>query len=209
MKIMKIPTEYNKGKILPIVKAGNPGLTAPNNAEVSVREATRRWFQKTALNMLKTSYHYEGAGIAAPQVGIDLRMFALTIHPSSRYPQAPDMPDMIILNPRIVGFSNKLSTIVEGCLSIPGFYAAVTRPESITVDFLLFNHKTGETTRVAKRTLNGFAARVFQHEYDHTIGVLFPTRVTDWSYCAVEETKPRLRKLVEKAGHLIFPSHAD
>ncbi len=194
---MKIPNKYSESDILTIVKAGKKILTSQTRAlfpENFVKGQSS--LTGIALSLLATSYHHEGAGLAAPQINFDLSMFVMTIHPTSRYPDAPTIEDTVVVSPHILGASNEQVTLVEGCLSIPGFYAAVTRPKSIQATYYEFNCKTGKLKKVIKN-LDGFAARVFQHEYDHTQGILFPARVQNWEYCASEENRGTLSDSVK------------
>ncbi len=202
--IMKTSKKYGDGKILPIIKAGNQILMEllMTPMEENLRSDNEE-YRQISLNLLATSYRNKGAGLAAPQIGLRIRMFVMTIHPTSRYPAIPEIPDEVVISPWIISVSNQLTTLVEGCLSIPGFYAAVTRPESIEVSYLSFDFKTGKFKNTKKR-LNGFAARVFQHEYDHTNGILFPSRVKNWKFCAAEDNRDMLRTRIE-TGTADFP----
>ena len=106
----------------------------------------------------------KGIGLAAPQIGKNIRLFVVKID---------DGVERVFINPVIVGTSEKQCSYDEGCLSIPIMYADVVRPEAVTVQYLDGNgrRKTMEAT--------GLLARVIQHEYDHLEGVLFIDRLSE------------------------------
>lgn len=113
--------------------------------------------------MLVTVQHpdHKGVGIAAPQVGINRQLFLM-----QRFDK-PDRPFETVINPVILAVSDSLHSRSEGCLSIPGIRDTVVRPWAITVRY---ENLKGE---VIQETIQDFTARIFQHEYDHLIGVLF------------------------------------
>lgn len=122
-------------------------------------------------DMLATMIEADGVGIAAPQVYQPLRLFIVASRPNPRYPQAPQMEPIPMLNPELLWRSDETEKGWEGCLSVPGLRGPVARSVRIGV---------GYTTRGGERReeeLTGFIARVFQHEYDHIGGVLFLDRV--------------------------------
>jgi len=122
-------------------------------------------------DMLATMTEANGIGIAATQVYEPLRLFIIASRPSSRYPQAPAMEPMPMLNPELLWQSDEAEKAWEGCLSIPGIRGQVPRSIRIGVRYLT---RRGE---VREEELGGFIARVFQHEYDHISGVVFLDRV--------------------------------
>ena len=113
----------------------------------------------------------QGAGIAAPQVGISERFFIMSSKPNERYPNAPDMEPIVIINPEIIGYSDNLIGDWEGCLSIPGVRGFVPRYSSVTVKYLSRGGEEIETQ------YSGFIARIFQHEIDHLNGTVFLDRI--------------------------------
>ncbi len=124
-------------------------------------------------DMLATMVEANGVGIAAPQVHEPLRLFIVASRPNPRYPHAPDMEPTAMLNPELLLRSEETEKGWEGCLSVPGIRGLVSRSTHIGVRYLT---RTG-TVREAE--LDGFIARVFQHEFDHINGLLFPDRVED------------------------------
>lgn len=142
-------------------------------------------------DMLATVAEVSGAGLAAPQIFESLALFVVTSAPSSRYPDAPYRDPMIVINPEIVRASDEMESGWEGCLSIPGLRGLVPRHSRIAVRYL---DRRGET---CEDELDGFVARVFQHEYDHLRGALFIDRiastldlVTDKEYFRLLQGKP-------------------
>ena len=117
----------------------------------------------------------DGAGLAAPQIGVPLRVVIYGIHQNPRYPEAPPIPETILINPEITPLGEAIERGWEGCLSVPGLRAEIPRARRIRYSAL-----TPEGQRL-ERTVEGFHARVVQHECDHLIGKLFPMRVRDFS----------------------------
>lgn len=123
----------------------------------------------------------QGAGIAAPQVGISERFFIMSSKPNERYPHAPEMDPIFIINPEIIAHSDTISEDWEGCLSIPSVRALVPRYSSITVKF------TSRYGEEIKTSYSGFIARIFQHEIDHLNGIVFLDRVTNTHNIMMEQ----------------------
>lgn len=117
-------------------------------------------------DMLQTMYSADGIGLAAPQVAINKQLIVIDCEPNN-----PDTPPLVLINPKIVKYGNELCNGEEGCLSIPGVYLEVTRPEAIEVSF------KDENGRPRKIKATGLLARVIQHEMDHLSGVMFVDRV--------------------------------
>jgi peptide deformylase len=122
-------------------------------------------------DLIATAIAANGVGIAAPQVGLSLRLFIVASRPSPRYPHAPTMAPTPMINPRILDRSTELVSAWEGCLSVPGTRGLVARHETIEVEYFT---KHGDRIQ---QELTGFVARIFQHELDHLDGILFPDRV--------------------------------
>ncbi|HVZ43661.1 MAG TPA: peptide deformylase [Ramlibacter sp.] len=127
-------------------------------------------------DMFDTMAAANGAGLAAPQIGVDLQLVifgADAVNP--RYPDAPIVPRTVLLNPVITPIGEEEEEGWEGCLSVPGLRGVVPRWKTIRY--------TGVDPygRAIDRTVEGFHARVVQHECDHLIGKLYPMRVRDFS----------------------------
>ena len=127
-------------------------------------------------DMFETMRSVNGAGLAAPQIGIDLQLVIFgTDAANPRYPDAPLIPRTVLLNPVITPLSQLEEDGWEGCLSVPGLRGVVPRFSQLRY--------TGfdQYGDAIDRTVDGFHARVVQHECDHLIGVLYPMRVKDFS----------------------------
>ena len=134
-------------------------------------------------DMLDTMLAADGAGLAAPQIGVDLQVVIFGTNATNpRYPEAPIVPKTVLVNPVIIplGAAGDEDTVHEvedweGCLSVPGLRAAV--PRFSRIRYTGFD-QYGDPI---DRTVEGFHARVVQHECDHLIGMLYPMRVRDFS----------------------------
>jgi peptide deformylase len=114
-----------------------------------------------------------GAGLAAPQIGVDLQLVIFGFEHNQRYPEAPPLPLTVLLNPQITPLSADEVDGWEGCLSVPGLRGLVPRWTRIRYTGLDLQG------RAIEREAEGFHARVVQHECDHLIGRLYPTRMRD------------------------------
>ena len=114
-----------------------------------------------------------GAGLAAPQIGVDLQLVIFGFEHNQRYPDAPPLPLTVLLNPQITALSEDEVDGWEGCLSVPGLRGLVPRWTRIRYSGLDLQG------RAIEREAEGFHARVVQHECDHLIGRLYPTRMRD------------------------------
>lgn len=124
-------------------------------------------------DMFDTMAAANGAGLAAPQIGVDLQVVIFGFERNERYPDAPPVPRTVLVNPVIAPLSDELVDGWEGCLSVPGLRGVV--PRHARVRYRGFD----EYGAVIEREAEGFHARVVQHECDHLIGRLYPTRMTD------------------------------
>ena len=124
-------------------------------------------------DMFDTMEAADGAGLAAPQIGADLQLVIFGFSKSERYPEAPPVPRTVLINPAITPLSDDEATGWEGCLSVPGLRGIVPRWTRIRyTGFDPLGH-------LIEREAEGFHARVVQHECDHLIGRLYPTRMRD------------------------------
>ncbi|MEP6823334.1 MAG: peptide deformylase [Ramlibacter sp.] len=127
-------------------------------------------------DMFDTMHAVNGAGLAAPQIGVDLQLVIFgtgTVNP--RYPEAPPVPRTVLLNPVITPVGSTEEEDWEGCLSVPGLRGVV--PRWARIRYTGFD-PYGDAI---ERTVDGFHARVVQHECDHLIGKLYPMRVRDFT----------------------------
>ena len=118
-------------------------------------------------NMWETMYYSDGVGLAAPQVGMTIRIFVIDAR--SGADEEPELKDFkkVFINPEIIEKKGDEWVMNEGCLSLPEIREDVTRPEEVTIRY--FDENFVEHTE----TFKGFAGRVIQHEYDHLEGILF------------------------------------
>jgi peptide deformylase len=123
--------------------------------------------------MIETMRDNIGVGIAAPQIGISDRIVVIEIQENKRYPNAKKMPLTVMINPEITIVDQEKEDGFEGCLSVPGIRAIVPRYKKIKIDYLSQN---GEKEMMF---LEGFPARVAQHEVDHLNGIVFLEKVID------------------------------
>ncbi|QEE25587.1 peptide deformylase [Rhodanobacter glycinis] len=157
-----------------ILKMGDPRLlrVAPPVPDAMIGSAD---LDALIADMFDTMHAADGVGLAAPQIGVDLQLVIFGFEHSERYPDAPEVPQTILLNPAITPLSQDMEEGWEGCLSVPGLRGAVSR-------YTLIRYQ-GLDPKGAKidRTAEGFHARVVQHECDHLIGRLYPSRITDFA----------------------------
>jgi peptide deformylase len=127
-------------------------------------------------DMLDTMRAANGAGLAAPQIGVDAQLVIFgTDAVNPRYPDAPVVPRTVLINPVITALDTEIENGWEGCLSVPGMRGVV--PRHARIRYTGFD-QYGD---VIDRTVDGFHARVVQHECDHLIGMLYPMRMTDFT----------------------------
>ncbi|OTG78019.1 peptide deformylase [Acinetobacter sp. ANC 5054] len=140
-------------------------------AEIQPFEIGSTWLNALSETLNATMLERNGVGIAAPQIYISKRMIIVASRPNLRYPDAPDMQLIVMLNPVITQRSNEMTLGEEGCLSVPDERGQVARAQQITVQYLNLKGETIVTT------LAGFPARIVQHEIDHLDGILFTERL--------------------------------
>ena len=124
-------------------------------------------------DMRDTMARQNGAGLAAPQIGVGLRVVIFGVHANPRYPDAEEVPDTILINPELEPLGTEIQEDWEGCLSVPGMRGWV--PRHARIRYAGFD----ERGRPFERTVQGFHARVVQHECDHLDGILYPRRIVD------------------------------
>jgi peptide deformylase len=136
-------------------------------------------------DMRDTMAYLNGAGLAAPQIGVGLRVVIFGVKSNPRYPQVGEIPDTVLINPELTPLGAELEEDWEGCLSVPGMRGAVPRYRRLR--YAGFD----EQGRRFERTVDGFHARVVQHECDHLDGVLYPMRIRDFrKFGFIEELFP-------------------
>lgn len=130
--------------------------------------------QVLLADMRDTMAHLDGAGLAAPQIGVDLRVVIFGCKSNPRYPQAEPVPDTVLVNPELTPLGDEEEEGWEGCLSVPGMRGLV--PRFSRLRYVGLDERGGRIDRV----VDGFHARVVQHECDHLDGILYPMRVRDF-----------------------------
>jgi len=125
------------------------------------------------VDLADTMFAADGAGLAAPQIGVDLQVVLFGFDHNPRYPDAPPVPRTVLVNPVVTPLGETMEEGWEGCLSVPGLRGVVPRYARIRYRGL------DPLGRPVEREAEGFHARVVQHECDHLIGRLYPTRMSD------------------------------
>lgn len=156
--------------VRPVLRIGDPRLR-----QVAQPVETYGTAELRALieDLRDTMAARDGAGLAAPQIGVPLRVVMFCVNANPRYPEAPPIPETVLINPRIRPLSPARSSGWEGCLSVPGMRGLVPRWERIRYQGL-----DCEGNEI-DRSVAGFHARVVQHECDHLDGVLYPDRIEE------------------------------
>jgi len=156
-------------RLMQIAQLGHPILRQIAKPVEAIDDSV----QELIDDLFATSEEANGAGIAAPQIYISSRVFILSIKPTPRYPNAPDMEPTAVINPEILWTSDETEKDWEGCLSIPGIRGKVPRPTRMKARYMTREGQTIETE------FSGFAARVFLHENDHLEGQTWLDHVAD------------------------------
>ena len=140
-----------------------------------VREFGTRELDALIADMFDTMHHANGAGLAAPQIGVNLQLVIFGFRQNQRYPEAPAVPETVLINPVLTPLSSVTEEGFEGCLSVPGLRGSVPRYTHLRYEG--FDQHGNKISR----DVEGFHARVVQHEVDHLLGILYPMRIEDFS----------------------------
>ena len=124
-------------------------------------------------DMRDTMHVLNGVGLAAPQIGVGLRVVIFEVANNPRYPEAETVPQTVLINPVLTPLSDAMEEGWEGCLSVPGMRGLVPRYTHLRYQ------GRDEYGAIIDRTVSGFHARVVQHECDHLDGILYPMRIRD------------------------------
>lgn len=156
--------------IRPVLRMGDPVLL---HRAAPVENFDTPELHALIQDMKDTMDYMNGAGIAAPQIGVSQRVVIFGAVSSPRYPDAEEVPFTVLINPVINPLGNEMEEGWEGCLSVPGMRGVVPRYTQI--------HYTGfdQFGNRIDRKASGFHARVVQHECDHLDGILYPMRIED------------------------------
>jgi peptide deformylase len=145
------------GKSTPVERFGTPELAA------------------LLADLRDTMAHLNGAGLAAPQIGVGLRVVIFGVKSNPRYPHVEEVPDTVLINPVLQAEADDLQEDWEGCLSVPGMRGWVPRWRRLRYKGF------DERGNSFERQVEGFHARVVQHEVDHLDGILYPMRIRDFT----------------------------
>ncbi len=156
--------------IRPVLRMGDPRLLEPSRPVKKFRTAE---LNDLITDMRDTMESLQGAGLAAPQIGVNLQVVIFGVETNQRYPDAEEVPFTILINPRLTLVDNEMEEGWEGCLSVPGMRGLV--PRHVNLRYQGFDEKG----KKIDRTVTEFHARVVQHECDHLAGVLYPMRIRD------------------------------
>jgi peptide deformylase len=172
--------------VRPVLRMGHPTL---KSVSAPVERFGTPELRELVRDMDDTMRALNGAGIAAPQIGVPLRVVIFEVTANPRYPQAEPVPYTVLVNPVLEPLGDQQEDGWEGCLSVPGLRGLV--PRYARLRYRGFDLEG----RPIDRTVSGFHARVVQHETDHLDGILYPMRITDLRNLGFEDVlfpDPRL-----------------
>ena len=156
--------------IRPVLRMGDPRLWQKSRP---IGEFNTAELNELLQDMRDTMAHLNGAGLAAPQVGVPVRVVIFGVTANPRYPDIEPVPDTVLINPVLTPLSGEEEEGWEGCLSVPGMRGWVPRFAKLRYSGY------DERGRRFQRDVEGFHARVVQHEVDHLDGILYPMRIRD------------------------------
>ena len=158
--------------VRPVLKMGDPRLLERARA---VERFDVPELHALLADMHDTMQALNGAGLAAPQIGVGLQVVVFGVDRNPRYPDAEAVPHTVLINPVLTPLGDAVEEDWEGCLSVPGLRGVVPRYARLRYQ------GCDQFGNAIDRSVEGFHARVAQHEYDHLIGVLYPMRMRDFS----------------------------
>lgn len=159
--------------IKPILRMGHPMLRQ-RARDVDARHLHSSAFKTLLTDLHDTLAHSGGIGLAAPQIGVDLRVAIIDLPGGpSRYGELPTIPSTFFVNPKLRILDPATAGYWEGCLSVPGLRGYVERPQTLEVTAM------NENGEALVQQFNGFAATVVQHEFDHLDGTLYVDLIKD------------------------------
>ncbi|MDF1676791.1 MAG: peptide deformylase [Vicingaceae bacterium] len=184
--------------ILPIVAYGDPVL----RKETEEIDANYPDLKQLIADMFETMYHSKGVGLAAPQIGLPIRLFIVDAAGFNEDGEAPELEGFkrVFINPIIIEEKGKEWKFEEGCLSIPGIREEVSRKPELTIEY--YNEKF----ELVEEKLDGLGARVVQHEYDHIEGILFVDKINPLKKQLIKSRLNAITKGEIKVGYRMkFP----
>ena len=157
-----------------IVQIGNPALRQVANP-VDVSQIQSSEIQALIDDLIETMRYANGAGLAATQIAVPLRICIIEVNKNPRYPYKPDIPLTVLINPKVTFLTEERINVYEGCLSVPNMRGKVDRCPEILIEG--FDREGQSVSFVSK----GISAGTFQHELDHLDGLVFTDRMKDAS----------------------------
>ncbi|SER80510.1 peptide deformylase [Nitrosomonas sp. Nm51] len=154
-----------------ILKMGEPQLLEVTSP---VKQFNTSELEMLIQDMKDTMISCDGAGLAAPQIGVGLQVVIFGFKENQRYPGADEIPFTVLINPQLTPLSDEMEDDWEGCLSVPGLRGKVPRYTHLRYQGF------DQHGRAIDRQIEGFHARVVQHECDHLQGILYPMRIRDF-----------------------------
>ena len=164
--------------IRPVLRMGDPRLLRRSE---EVKDCGTPELQALLQDMRDTMADLNGAGLAAPQIGVLLRGVIFGVKSNPRYPDVEEVPDTVLINPVLTPLGDELEEGWEGCLSVPGMRGLVPRYRRLRYRGM------DEKGKPFEREVADFHARVVQHEVDHLDGILYPMRIRDLSQFGFNE----------------------
>lgn len=154
-----------------VLKMGDPRLL---RVAKKVNKFNTPELEALIQDMQDTMAALHGAGLAAPQIGVDLQVAIFGVEHNPRYPKAETVPFTVLINPVLTPLTKKMEEDWEGCLSVPGLRGMVPRYSRLRYQGV------DQSGNAIDRSVEGFHARVVQHECDHLQGILYPMRIADF-----------------------------
>ena len=168
--------------VRPVLRMGDPRLLGVSRR---VEKLDAPEFKALIEDMRDTMRALNGAGLAAPQIGVDLQVVIFGVDSNPRYPDAEPVPQTVLVNPELEPVGSEIEEGWEGCLSVPGMRGLVPRYKNLRYRGI------DELGRRIDRSVSAFHARVVQHEVDHLMGILYPMRIDDLrNFGFIEELFP-------------------
>ena len=155
-----------------ILKMGDPRLLEKSK---TIKDLKTINLDHIIQDMIDTMEANDGAGLAAPQIGINIQLVIFGFKKNDRYPDAEEVPFTVLINPKITPIGDDIEDGWEGCLSVPGLRGVVPRYKKISYQGI------DQHGNKIERKVDGFHARVVQHECDHLFGILYPMRIKDFT----------------------------
>jgi peptide deformylase len=162
-----------------VLKMGDPRLLTP---ALPVADFASPELAQLIADMRDTMRALNGAGLAAPQIGVGLQVVIFEVSANPRYPDAENVPYTVLINPVLTPLSAALEDGWEGCLSVPGMRGLVPRHTALRYQGF------DAAGQAIDRSVSAFHARVVQHEVDHLHGILYPMRIRDLRYFGFTDT---------------------